>query len=106
MKKRVVFFVVLAMVLVGFCAAQSASNYAQQIVGTWTTESGVVWVFNANGTGSRGDQNFNYGISVDGIICTSIDMGGGSNTATICLSPDCKKMILDNKYRTVFLQKK
>jgi hypothetical protein len=43
-------FVVLTMVVIGSCVAQSANNDTQRIVGTWTQDGGTIWVFNANGT--------------------------------------------------------
>ena len=87
--KKVVVFVFLAMVLIGSCAAQSA-NDTQRIVGTWTEEEGTVWVFNANGTGTRGGNNFNYGISVSGGIYIDIPSYRGY---TLYISPDGRRMI-------------
>jgi len=64
--KKVVVFVVLAMVVVGSLAVQSANNDVQRIIGTWTAEDTVL-VFNANGTGTfNGSTNFDYGIFVTG----------------------------------------
>jgi hypothetical protein len=77
--KKAVIFVVLAMVLIGSCAAQS-TNDAQRIVGKWTNISSdlliSVLVFNANGTGTMTRNNveninFNWGISANGDIFIS-----------------------------------
>jgi hypothetical protein len=96
--KRVLIFVVLAMVVIGFCAAQSSSNGEQRIVGTWTQESGgsdngVVWIFYANGTGTKGGVGFYYGISAGGFLF--FRFGTGDNEAVqLFFSPDGRKMLL------------
>ena len=69
--KKVVVFVILAMVLIGSCAAQSATNDAQRLVGTWVSENGWTLVFNANGTGTCSgsgsrDGNIFWGVSASG----------------------------------------
>jgi hypothetical protein len=94
-----VFFVVLAMVLVGSCAVQSANSGAQRIVGTWTVEfsnnsnvpNGTVFVFNANGTATRGGENFFYGIAAD----SGIFLGYMRYPAIgLYMSPDGKRIVL------------
>ena len=97
MKKTVV-FVVLAMVLIGSCAAQSA-NDAQRLVGTWVTEDGKTLVFNANGTGtgsgwrdSDRDGNIFWGVSISGIL--GIRFPNENWEQIFFLSPDSKRMIL------------
>ena len=101
--KKAVFFVILAMVVIGFCAAQNA-NDAQRIVGTWTQASrgfdcdvGTLWVFNANGTGTYGGKDFNYGISASGEILIT-----GFNAIKLFMSPDGKRMFLSS----IMFQKK
>ena len=101
--KKAVFFVVLAMVVIGFCAAQSA-NDAQRIVGTWTYISGskennpstTVWVFNANGSGTqttRGEnQSFYWGISATGSVFLSYS--NNYDSLYFFLSPDGKRIII------------
>jgi len=96
--KRVVFFV-FAMVLIASSAAQSAATDAQRIVGSWTIieggggpghwQNGNVWVFNANGTVTRGGRVFNFGISVDGYIAIV-----GDQLSRLFMSPDGSRMIL------------
>jgi len=88
--KRVVVFVVLATVLIGSCATQSAFNNVHRIVGTWIQENGTVWVFNANGTGTAGKEDFTYGISGEGEIYLSNGWGGRK----LFMSPDGKRMII------------
>jgi len=112
MKKAVV-FVVLAMVLIGSCAAQSASNEAQRIVGTWTVEkstssnawlaTGNVLVFNANGTAVLNGINFNYGISTSGEISLISTVSTDKQTYKLFISPDGKRIIFSD---LVVLQKK
>jgi len=90
--KKAVFLVSLVMVLVGACAAQSASNDAQRIVGTWVSKDGsTTFVFNANGTGTASEggqtENFDYGISASGEIIMS---NGGY--FKIFMSPDGRRM--------------
>jgi len=104
MKKAVV-FVVLAMLVICSCAAQSA-NDAQRIVGTWVSENisnyTRTFVFNANGTGTRTDSddgktfNFFWGVSASGELF--ID----GNFFKFALSPDGKRMFLNydgNRYQ-------
>jgi hypothetical protein len=110
MKKAVV-FVVLAMALAGSCAAQSASNDAQRIVGTWTLEvdkggnlpNGTVWVFNANGTVtvSTSSENSFWGISASGEIYIV-----GEGAMKFFMSPDGKRMIVTSGRSPIILQKK
>jgi hypothetical protein len=97
--KRVVVFIVLAMVVIGSCAAQSAE--AQKLVGTWVSDNGITYVLNANGTGTgSGHQyetyngNIFWGVSISGELL----IASASNTAsnykdTFYLSPDGRRMI-------------
>jgi hypothetical protein len=102
--KRFVSFVFLAMLVIGSCAAQSANNDAQRIVGTWSfindNTNGsdptiTVWVFNANGTGTYtskyGNENFYWGISATGDISTT-----KWGDFKIFISSDGRKMIIAN----------
>ena len=100
MKKGVV-FVVLAIVVIGSCAAQSA-NDAQRIVGTWTTDDdGTTYVFNANGTGTctSGTNwsdpgktlNIFWGFSPNGEIFIAYNSSRGSYSK-YSLSPDGRRM--------------
>ena len=115
--KRVVVFIVLAMVVIGSCTAQSATNEAQKLVGTWVTEDGSnTYVFNANGTGTFSGI-FSYGRSSYS-LSRSIDFFWGVSTSgylgiyyidiedlirnyvevvsqTFFLSPDGRRMIYD-----------
>ena len=103
--KKAVIFVVFVMVVVGSLAAQSA-NDAQRIVGTWVSEEGYTFVFNANGTGTCS----NYGSSYNGNIFWGVSVSGNlyikypntSSDSNIFLSPDGKRMI----YRGDVFQKK
>ena len=89
--KKVVVFAVLAMVLVGSIAAQSAAADAQRIVGTWTDHNRELWVFNANGTGTRGNNNFTFGISADGHIRIGLR---GFELQRLFMSPDGSRMFI------------
>jgi hypothetical protein len=98
--KKAVTFVILAMVVIGYCSAQS-ENDAQRIVGTWTQENGTVWVFNENGTGAKGNVNFYYGISSGG----NIYITGVTKFVTILyMSPDGRRMLIGGD--ALMLQKK
>jgi len=109
--KRVVVFLVLAMVVIGSSVAQSAAADAQRIVGSWTIiegghghsfdgfaggswANGSVWVLNANGTGTIGGQVINFGISVDGRIRIR---GGGP--LQFFIAPNGSRMLIGD---TVF----
>jgi hypothetical protein len=90
--KRAAIFVVLTIVLFLSCATQSQSpiNNTHWIVGTWTQEGGTVWVFNENGTGTMGKENFIYGISAG----SEIYLSNGWGARKIFISPDGKEMII------------
>ena len=102
--KRVVVFLVLAMVVIGSSAAQSAAADAQRIVGSWTIidshphnagsiwANGTVWVFNANGTGIRGGEVFSFGISADGRIGINQTTSGWN----LFIAPNGSRMIFGN----------
>ena len=94
MKKAVV-FVILAMVLIGSITAQSTANDAQRIVGTWTDNTGWVWVFNANGAGVRAGMvisyNFLYAISANGQIRFAGELTGSYQ---LYVSPDGNLMMI------------
>ena len=94
--KRVVVFIVLAMVVIGSCTAQSATNEAQKLVGTWATDDGMTLVFNANGTGTYtrdgNSGNIFWGVSTSGgLYFTGVYRGSG----IFYLSPDGRRMIFD-----------
>ena len=88
--------IVLAIVVIGFSAAQSAAA-DQRIAGTWTLGSDV-WVFNPNGTGTLdGDNNFTYGISANGqiVIVSQRPLASpGRGTHQLFFSPDGRRMII------------
>jgi len=90
--KRVVVFIVLAMVVIGSCTAQSATNEAQKLVGTWVRDDGFTIVFNADGTGTIDDSSsFFWGVSTSGELFIQ-RLGEG----TFYLSPDGRRMIWRN----------
>jgi hypothetical protein len=95
--KKIVALVVLAMVVIGFCVAQSVNIDTQRIVGTWTqaengwgVSAGTIWVFNANGTGTRGGVNFYYGISAGGEVRFSF----WTSESRLYMAPDGTRMYL------------
>jgi hypothetical protein len=99
--KKACCFVVLAMLVIGFCAAQSA-NDAQRLVGTWVSVDGIqTYVFNANGTGTytAGGETSNifWGVSFSGQLCTYSDRL--EREATFFLSPDGRRMIWGRAYQ-------
>jgi hypothetical protein len=106
--KKIVVLIVLAIIVICPCAAQSTSNDAQRIVGTWTQvndtlllfPAGTVWVFNANGTGTCAGENFYYGISASGGI-NIISYGNDDLTIwdllgdnELFISPDGRRIII------------
>jgi len=92
MKKVVL--IVLAMVVIGSCAAQSASNDAQRIVGTWNDNvGGDTWVFSANGNLSVGSYNLKFGATNTQLAV--IDSERGNFTLySFSMSSDGKTLIL------------
>jgi len=100
--KRFAVFVVLVMVVIGSCAAQSASNNAQSLVGTWISEKNssdtVTFVFNANGTGTHNGENIFWGVSVSGLLYYCIQEWTSQNfNGTYFLSPDGKRLIFSSR---------
>ena len=99
--KKAIIFVVLAMVLLGACAAQSA-NDAQRIVGTWVSTDGkTTFVFNTNGTGTVSgyhsdiDGNLLWGITASGELFISYlkdKPDGRGDYSNFAMSPDNKRM--------------
>jgi len=108
--KKIVFFVVLVMMVIGSLVAQSV-NETQRIVGTWIAtlkydglELILTYVFNANGTGTyteadninnKGETiNIFWGVSPNGELC----INGGYNKFAI--TPDGKIMFIStNRYQ-------
>jgi len=105
--KKVVIFVVLAMLVIGFCAAQSSNNDAQRLVGTWVSDRGLTYVLNANGTGTSSGRgassgkglpghngNIFWGVSVSGILVI-VWANTDHSEGPFYLSPDGRGMIWD-----------
>jgi hypothetical protein len=92
MKKAFV-SLVLAMVVISSCIAQNANN-DRRIIGTWVNNSdNAQWVFNSNGTGTRGSDNFRYGIT--DTMLAILDNGSSRVYAYSCsISSDGKTLIL------------
>ena len=102
--KRFCVFIVLAILMIGSLAAQSAAADAQRIVGTWTQvhslmrdfdlPAGSIWTFNANGTGNLTggsiNENFTFGISAGGNFYFTIS----GDTRTLFFSPDGRRMFI------------
>ena len=112
MKKAVV-FVVLAMVVICSCAAQSATA-DQRIVGTWvcSADNGQsrTYVFNANGTGTWTDfdgefANIFWGVSVSGELCFSRGYASASFNK-YAMSPDGRRIFISISGTTFMFQKK
>jgi len=94
--KKTIIFVVLAMLVIGYCAAQNA-NDALRIVGTWVSGDGkTTIIFTANGTGAWDGDNIVYGISANGEICISLNPELSGSYYKLFLSPDGKRMFLNN----------
>ena len=91
------------MLVFGSCTGQNVANDAQKVVGIWTTEDGTKWVINSNGTGTRGTDNFIYGVNAAGELYVSLD-SQGSTSGKYYISPDGKRLII-RADRTYFLQK-
>jgi hypothetical protein len=120
MKKTVVVFFIVGIVLFGACAqkaeAQSA-NIAQKIVGTWVDNEGDTWVFTANGnltqtSLSGSNSEYKYAVTDTKLAFCSSDRYGKGGTAyiyDISISSDGKALILigsGNTTRAYWLTKK
>jgi len=99
--KRISIFILFALVLIGLCAAQSTTNDAQRLIGTWVGNLGggetLTLVLNANGTGILDVENTFWGVSTSGILHISV---WGEDT--FFLSPDGRRMI----FRSIVFQKR
>ena len=102
--KKFIFIVVLAMLVGGFCFAQSSTNDAQRLVGTWVEEDGgYTLVLNANGTGTINhprqtagrNDNISWGVSNSGELCT-VPRIIANYFEPFFLSPDGRRMIFGN----------
>ena len=94
------YFFIVVMVIFGVCSAQRAeaqsANYAQRIIGTWTTLNGETWIFNANGTGtSPGWGNFKFAV-IDTRMAASFAADGYDSTiiCDISISSDGKTFFI------------
>jgi len=95
--KKFIVFAFVAMMFVSSCTAQNSSSVAQQIVGTWTRQDGVVFVFNADGTATKDGNSFFWGMSAGGLIG---ETGGFFSNGPAYISPNGKRMIInDNVYQ-------
>ena len=94
--KKLVVFIVLAMVVIASSVAQSTNN-AQRIIGTWVDNgSGKTWVFNANGTVSGYDEDddaFTYNFGVADTKLAILDRGD-LDIFNISISSDGRTLIL------------
>jgi hypothetical protein len=95
--KRIVIFVVLAMVLIGSCFAQSANN-TQRIIGTWVdNNTGKTWVFNTNGTVTGFDEDDDPFMYKFGFTDTKLAFSDEYyiNVFNISISSDGRTLILE-----------
>ena len=102
MKKAVV-FVVLAMVVISICAAQSTNSDAQRIVGTWVAQ-GLTLTFGSDGALS-GMSGFNkWAISGN----TLVFIGSNNNVKKLgfFITPDVRTLALDADDDWMVLQKR
>jgi len=105
MKKGLVILMV-GMMFFGACSAQrveaQSANNAQKIIGTWVDNSGITWVFNVNGTLTRGTEEFKFGVADTKLAIVSSDEYGTSDGSiyrsgyifNISISSDGKTLIL------------
>ena len=83
----------MLVILAATVNAQS-TNYEPKLVGTWVNVNGDTWVFKADGTGTRGNNNFKYGAISGNLI---IYQSGSSGTSfDYVLSPDGKTLLIGN----------
>jgi hypothetical protein len=90
MKKAVV-FIVLAMVVLGSCAAQNVNN-ERRIVGAWVDHEGDTWVFSADGKLTCDGENIKYAVT-DTELATLED-DDTLAIFSISISSDGKNLIL------------
>jgi hypothetical protein len=107
MKREFVFFIV-GVLFFGAFSVQNANaqnvNNAQRIIGTWVDESGYTWVFNANGTLTRGSSigtyEYKFGVTDTHLAtCSSRFYGTADawdffNVYEISISSDGRTIIL------------
>jgi len=72
--------------------AQS-TNHEPQLIGAWVAANGDTWVFNADGTGTRGTNNFKFG-AINGKIV--IHQGSSGTSYEYILSKDGNTLLITN----------
>jgi hypothetical protein len=100
--KKIVGFIVLFMVLINICVAQTSSNEAQRLIGTWVGVFHTI-VFNEDGTGTftfdGKKSNMVWGISNVGRLGTTI---AGWSDLALYFSPDGRRVVIN----TIAFEKK
>jgi len=107
MKKAVLFFV-LVLTIVGSCAAQNSNN-AQKIIGTWTDQGNLTWVFSADGkltisNPRTGNTDLYKYVVTDTKLSRMAEITNAANAAIetydILLSADGKTLVLANGWNS------
>ena len=122
--KKVLVFLIVGVILFGACSAQNANaqsaNITQKIIGTWVSQTGETWIFNANGklTITVKDDNSEFKFSVaDMQLASCLNEDYGTSAArdstwidNISISSDGKTLILtpvnESRRTSVWLTKK
>jgi len=95
MKKLMSIFIV-GVVLFCVCSVQKAEaqTIAQKIIGTWTDEAnGGTWIFNADGTGTKQNESFNFTI-IDTKLAMLTKGRGYCEAWDVLISSDGKRLLL------------
>jgi hypothetical protein len=101
--RKVKLFMVMLVILAATVNAQS-TNHDPKLVGTWVHVNGDSWVFNADGTLTRGDRTSKYGAISGKLI---IYQSGSSGTSfDYVISPDGKTLLIGNAGGTGHLLQK
>ena len=97
MKKAFV-FLALVMVVLGSCSIK------QKVVGTWTDNEGITWVFSNNGKITQDGEETEYAVTDTQL---SISQGGQTAVFDFSISKDGKTLLLNSsRYGSRTLTKK
>jgi hypothetical protein len=89
--KKVVVFIFMALVVIGFCTAQNANN-ERRIVGTWIDHSDDTWNFRSDGKLIYRGEEIKYSV-IDTVLAT-VESDNTLALFSISISSDGKTLIL------------
>ena len=98
MKKEKIFIVMMIMIsalslMFSIKTYAQTTNHEPKIVGRWVAANGDTWVFNQDGTGSRGNNNFRYSAISQKLV---IHQGTSGTSYDYVFSQDGSTLLITN----------